>query len=313
MGILEGDVVENKPKAVTTPTTVGGSSTLPKSTGFGGPTPGEDTSQQFINNPNAIFWTSPSDGYGYTIADINAFLAELGYSWTIPLNLRPGTLDYDRYVDLLDNIDRRLESGMTAEPYPVPYTDFGEYGDELYAHAQYGIDMAAVYAQRGRGSGRRGAQGPVYVAPDPAAVEEFAKLYVVATTGTLHQNVVDGAAKAFIDATRRAFDNPEQEVDPSMAMKEFVRGTGEYKHVHELRPESVDEMQWVTSRQAQLRQLGLNSELAEKVGVNVSAVGAATPDVQTAGERAQIGATGRMLQTQRNRIKQRATTALRVL
>jgi hypothetical protein len=255
-----------------------------------------------------IFWTN-SFGYTYTVAMANDLLARSGYAWQIPAGIKIGSAEHSRIQNQLNLVEARITSG---EPALNPAWDFdidaegglGEYSNWVQAGRPGAGGGGGGY---GGGGGR---QGPVFVAADPEAVAESVKAYVVAVTGTLHQDIIDQATKAWQDAYRRDFDNPEQQVDPNTAMRESVRGTDIYKHVHQVRPESVDEMQWVTGRQGQLRQLGLDASLAERVGIDLSEVGSADPATRRGGEMAQVGATGRLLSSQRERLKQKTTAAL---
>jgi len=257
---------------------------------------------------NTIIWTF--NGEGYTVADVNQILAAAGYSWQVPTNLTQawlGSADHKRLQNQISLVQQRTASGQGPPGFDID-------GSEQYGP---GIGMYSDWINEGRpgsggGGGRYGggAMADVYIEPDMNEVEDLVKSYVVAVTGTLRQGILDGAIKVWLDADRKNFDNPNQDVNPNAAVKEFVRGTDIYKHVHQLRPESVDEMQWVTGRQGQLRQLGLSAELAERVGIDMSEVGAAGPATQRGGEMAQVGATGRLLSSQRERLKGKASAAL---
>jgi hypothetical protein len=151
------------------------------------------------------------------------------------------------------------------------------------------------------------------VAPDPAQIEDYVKSYVVAVTGRAHEDLIQLGVDAFLDADRKGFNSETQQFDPASAMKNVVRGTDKYKAVNDARPDSVDEMEWVSSRQGKLRQLGLSATLAEEVGIEQAMAGGATEAVQRAGEVAQVGATGRLLQSQRQRLKNKAIAAARLM
>ena len=160
------------------------------------------------------------------------------------------------------------------------------------------------------GGGGGGAIGPVYVAPDEGAVREQIKAYVVATTGTLNDGIIDAALKSYVSEFRRGFDlRDSEEVDPWVAVRDIVRKSDAYKSLHELRPESVDEMDWVTGRQGKLRQLGLSAQRAEEVGIELSAAGATDQDLALGGTIASSVGTGRQLETMRNKIKNAAMAA----
>jgi hypothetical protein len=166
----------------------------------------------------------------------------------------------------------------------------------------------------GRGGGGGGGGGVKYVAPDRRAVEEAVKNYVVAVTGTLHQSIVDAATEIYMKEARRGFKLREsQEVDPMQSVKEFVRGKDPYKAVHELRPESVDELDWVTGPQGKLRTLGLGAESAEFLGIAQAGVGASDDDLIDAAGTQKFGNTGRLLEVQRRELQRRASAVARLI
>ncbi len=157
----------------------------------------------------------------------------------------------------------------------------------------------------GGGGGRGGGGGGVkYVAPDKAAVEEAVANYVVAVTGMKHSHIIAAGVKKYMEEARRGFKLREsQDVDPMQAVKALVRGTAEYKHVNKNRPDSVDELDWVSSAQGKLRSLGLAADAAQALGIEQASIGAADNDlIDAAGIRA-FADTGRLLDVQRQELK----------
>ena len=266
---------------------------------------------------DAIVYTSPN-GTNYTARQLNGVIASnlrpMGYDGPgIPTTLRAnyfGSSQHQALASALDSFYNKITAQQAAQENFDVYAEGG-----LYDYSEAVKEYGAGFTMGSSGSSRygSGAQGPVYVAPDRTQIEDMVKSYVVATTGTLHPDILDQATDAWLAAARANFDNPEQSIDPTTAMKEVVRGTDIYKHVHQVRPESVDEMQWVTGRQGQLRQLGLDATLAERVGIDMSEVGGSTTATQRGGEMAQVGATGRLLGSQRERLKAKVSAALRLV
>lgn len=165
-----------------------------------------------------------------------------------------------------------------------------------------------------RGSGS-GAAAPVYEAPNRAALEEQVKTYVVATTGTANKQLIDKAVDAALDADRREFDRRVADaggevIDPTQYVKEVVRNSAQYQTIHALRPESVDELEWVVGRQETLRQLGLSASRAESLGIKQAQVGSNTEALVDAAEMQFNSDTGRLLRAQRERLKQSAMAAV---
>jgi len=171
----------------------------------------------------------------------------------------------------------------------------------------------------GRGGGRGGgAAAQVYVAPNRDELEEQLKSYVVATTGKNDPAVLKQAVDAYMKADKAAWDlqvsgKGGEQPSPFMAAKEVVRGTDAYKTIHYLRPDSVDEMDWVTGTQGKLRQLGISAERAEDMGIQQASVGATDKDLIGASEVSLQSNNKLMADTQRARLKQSVSAVARMI
>ena len=168
----------------------------------------------------------------------------------------------------------------------------------------------------GGGGGRGGAAGPVYVAPNRDEVEDTLKAYVVATTGTNNPEILKQATDAYMKSDRAAWDlqvsgKGGSQPSPFMDAKNVVRASAQYKTIHSLRPESVDEMDWVTGRQAKLRQLGVSDASAERLGIKQAQAGASNEALVDAAEMQFNSDTGRLLASQRQDLIGYATMAMR--
>jgi hypothetical protein len=186
------------------------------------------------------------------------------------------------------------------------------YPDPNYRFNVSGRDDGGGGGGRGRGSGRAAA---VYVKPDEESVKQQVKAYVVAVTGTADRAMIEAATKKLMAADRLRFDRRESEdVDPWLAVQEHVRGTSAYKNLHRLRPESVDEMDWVTQPQARLQQLGLSAKRANQMAQQAAKVGARDPEaLQGIAEKTTLRTTGRMHSAQRERLKSTIAGVMRYI
>ena len=167
----------------------------------------------------------------------------------------------------------------------------------------------------GGGGGGRGVAGPTYQAPDSATVRENMKAYVVAVTGTADKDLIERATNEYLakDKARFQASDAPQDIDPLQAAYGVVRNSAQYKTIHTLRPDSVDEMEWVVDRQAKLRQLGLSGQSAERLGIKQAQAGA-TDEALVAAAGMQFNAdTGRLLAVQRDGLKRSASAALRLI
>lgn len=215
--------------------------------------------------------------------------------------LGPGATwnDYLEQTQLSSALDRYLlDTGIDAPP-----------GSQLPSQFDLGLEPST-----GSGRGRRGtgAAAAVYVALDRAAVEENMRAYVIAATGEQDANIVKGASDAWLAADRANFNSAAPK-DPNVAAKSFVRNTAKYKDLHELRDPSEDELDWVTSRQGKLRSLGLSSSRAAALGIQQARVGSDDAALQRAAEATEVTDTGRLLDSQRERLKAKGRAALELI
>lgn len=216
-----------------------------------------------------------------------------------------------------------LPSGLTRQ-------GIGAWAERL----QNSYNERFVFEQpSGGGRGGGGGAAPVYVAPnygrpDEATVQEQVKAQVVATLGTLNQSLIDRAVEEYMAKDREAFDQQNeaerarfgskaggefQQVDPWSAALAVIRGSAEYKDLHSLRPEGVDEMEWVAGRQDTLRQIGLTAGSAENLGIDQARVGSTNEALVDAGEMQFNADSGRLLRHQRESLKQSASAVLGLL
>ena len=164
----------------------------------------------------------------------------------------------------------------------------------------------------GRGGGGRG--GPQYVRADQLLVEEVVKGYVVATTGKIHQDLIDQGIATFNEKHRLGWDVREtQEVDPMMAVKEMVRADKRYSGPHTLRPESVDELEWIGQRQRALSAYGVAAGAEEQLGIDLATIGAGGTGVRGVAESQIFADSGRLAKSQRDSLVSRASVAMRLI
>lgn len=164
------------------------------------------------------------------------------------------------------------------------------------------------------GGGGYGRMQPTYVAPDPDAVREQIRNYVIATTGRVDENIIEHALTVFLAKHREAFDMREtQEIDPWQAVKGDVRTSAVYQTIHDGRPDSIDELEWVTSRQGKLRQLGIADDRAELMGVEAAVAGSSDEALIGQAKVGQQTSTGKLLNIQRDSLLRSAAAALELV
>lgn len=186
---------------------------------------------------------------------------------------------------------------------------------ELYrTHDQAYVGNQPVLPGPGPGGGGGGRTAPTYVKADQLLVEEVVKGYVVATTGKIHQDLIDRGIATFNEKHRLGFDLREsQEVDPMAAVKEMVRADQRYTGPHTLRPESVDELEWIGQRQRALSAFGVAAGKEEQLGIDLATMGAGGTGVRGVAESQIFADSGRLAKSQRDQLVSRASVALRLI
>ena len=166
----------------------------------------------------------------------------------------------------------------------------------------------------GGGGGGGGRAGPSYVMADQLLVKEVVQGYVAATTGKVHQDLIDAGIKVYNENHRRGFDLREsQEVDPMAAVRELVRADKRYTSAHTLRPENFNELEWVTARQQALSSMGVAAGSEEDLGITLARMGAGGTGVRAAAESQIFADSGRLAKSQRDSLVKSASAALRLI
>ncbi len=190
------------------------------------------------------------------------------------------------------------------------YRAFNEWWNDTGRNPQ--ADPTLPPGPPGGGSGF-GSIGPIYQAPDEGAVKEALQGFQVAVTGQLEEELLDSAVAEYLEVHKKDFDDTGGQHDPFLAAKVIIRGSASYKDIHELRPESENELAWVTTQQGRLRTLGLTSDQSEQLGIKLARVGANQTAAQEAGEKSFLFSTGRVHKDQRDSLKSTARQVLGLL
>jgi hypothetical protein len=154
----------------------------------------------------------------------------------------------------------------------------------------------------GGGGGGGGPMLPTYRGPDKRVVTDYVKGVLTSFLGFVPEHLLGPGVEAFMADHRRNFDEQlaadlagadSAEVDPQQSVIEYIRGTEEYQTIHKLRPDGVDERDWV----AQQRQLGerggLETDL-DQFAINQATVAGSAEDVERAGAVQQFQKSGQM-------------------
>lgn len=177
---------------------------------------------------------------------------------------------------------------------PKPPTQ-GGYSDQwLYHQAEKAptltideiIAQAIAQAMSGFGGG-----GPVYQAPDRNQVRDSVKAMLVALVGRSGDARVEMLTDAYMNAHRAQFNGSP--TDPGQAVKDKIRTFDDYRTIHNLRPEFVDEMDWLSYQNQGLVQGGMRNASVERRAITQAMVGTAPARAEQAGYLYEFEQTGR--------------------
>jgi hypothetical protein len=119
-----------------------------------------------------------------------------------------------------------------------------------------------------------GGSAPQYVAPDRRVVKDTARGML---QGLIGSQWTEGQLEAYTDLYmndhRRDWDVRERDIDPAQSVLEMIRGTDQYKNIHRLRPNGVDETQWLTTYQQAATRYGFANDLADSFAEEQATVG----------------------------------------
>src|SRR3990167_9398978 len=156
----------------------------------------------------------------------------------------------------------------------------------------FAIDDSWVDGLFGGGGGGGGFAGPEHREPDRRVVEDFVKGSLVSLVGNIPSQYVNAFTDLFMKDHRRNFDSLDKEIDPQQSVIAAIRRTAEYKTIHTLRPQGVDERSWVEDRKTEATQGGLGTEQVENFAITQATVGADIGDVAEAAAFAQLQGSG---------------------
>lgn len=151
--------------------------------------------------------------------------------------------------------------------------------------------------------------GPVYTPPDEALVADGIKGMLIQLLGHADETRLGELVGLYMREHRRAFGGAA--VDPAQAVKDAIRGQDAYKRIHKLRPEQVDETEWISSQAGQLLAAGVRNEAVDERAVLQAQVGTPLAQARQSANIAELQATKRALPEFFNRFSQAATASFR--
>lgn len=137
-------------------------------------------------------------------------------------------------------------------------------GDDFLAQI-----AAAMAALGGAGSGK-----PPYQPPDRREVWENVRSYLAAVLSDSSNDKLTGElVELYMQDHKRSYDNPELGLRPWFSVKEKVHARQDYKQIHNLRPDTVDEMNWVTQYHQLIESAGTPAGLRDRQARDYAVMG----------------------------------------
>ena len=223
-----------------------------------------------------------------------------------------------------DKIDAWFRQGLFSEEDRVRFVielsnltnlqEIFQYTDLIPPEGGVGFDTGVGDGSSGSGSGSRGSRGsgatlagPIYVAPDRRAIVDLVTGQLISLLGGLPENMVDTFVDLYLKDDRLDFENKvaaqaasrlgssvqvAQQVDPTESVLTAIRNTLEYRTIHELRPDSMDERTWISNRRTAGEQGGLTVGRLEDFAITQATVGGDIADVREAAGFQQLAFSG---------------------
>lgn len=208
-----------------------------------------------------------------------------------------------RITQPLDDLPYGVLVGYGVLPDGIPINAIDNWVERARRNLLDNYDQIAGTGGGGGGRGGGGAAAPVYQAPDRRLVEDSVKAQLAALAGTVDPGRLRDLTNLYMSEDKRAFAEREtQQLDPMASVQAKIREGADYKAIHKLRPESVDEFEWISSRQGALQRAGVTPATAERLGVVGAQVGASQQDVVQAGSVAAFSQSGKELDELKERM-----------
>ena len=137
-----------------------------------------------------------------------------------------------------------------------------------------------------------GFAAPVYKAPDKRVVRDFVKRELVQLLGADESTMRERLVDLYMKDHRRDWDSPSQTIEPGQSVIEAIRDSELYQQIHKLRPEEVEEHDWIMQRHVAALSGGLDVEEAQAFAVEQAIAGGDEEDVETAASYEQIRNSG---------------------
>ena len=131
----------------------------------------------------------------------------------------------------------------------------------------------------GGGYGGGGFSTRTYIPPDRREVVDTVRGMLGGLVGRADKARVESLADDFMAEHKHAWEKPELGISPWATIREKVRNSEDFKRIHKLRPDSVNEEEWVTLHQKTAVAAGmLVDKNFEQFAINQAQIGSTAED-----------------------------------
>ena len=141
--------------------------------------------------------------------------------------------------------------------------------------------------------GAKGAAGPRYNPPDSNLVSDWVEGQLQVLVGDIDPGRSVMLRDLYLRADRQAFDG--QAVDPRQSVLERIRTFDDYQTIHRLRPDSINEAEWIPAQVGGLIKAGVRNAIIEKRAIQQATAGVAPVEAGAAANITEMMGTGRPL------------------
>ena len=195
-----------------------------------------------------------------------------------------------------------------VNPFGVPETS-GELAPG--GPTETGISFEDALASIGGGGGGFSYPEPVYEPPDRREVEDQVRGILAALVGVANNDRLQRLTDKYMAAHKRAWENPQIGLEPRMDVYEDIRNSKDYQNIHKLRPDTVEEADWVSQRVFLGERYGLSATAAQTFGINQAIAGTSQGNIEDAASMFQTQRSGRLQGSILDRVRENTTSMFR--
>lgn len=126
-----------------------------------------------------------------------------------------------------------------------------------------------------------GSAAPVYTPPDRRLVEDMVRGQLSRLVGKADDARIQKLTDLYMSEHKRSWNDRSLGLDPAASVTETIRSSSDYKRIHALRPDFVDENEWVPLYQSGGVSAGMSAQQAERFAIQQATVGTKATSIKS--------------------------------